>query len=95
MQLFPAALTFLYAAMARLRRDERGNVLIVLGLSLIPLTFAVGFAIDYIRAEKMQTKLDAIADSAALVAVSPAYLSQTDAVAAAAARPSSPPWPRG
>lgn len=86
MQLFPAALTFLYAAMARLRRDERGNVLIVLGLSLIPLTFAVGFAIDYIRAEKMQTKLDAIADSAALVAVSPAYLSQTDAVAAAAAQ---------
>ncbi|WP_206240986.1 TadE/TadG family type IV pilus assembly protein [Novosphingobium terrae] len=71
---------------ARLCRDEGGNVLILLGLSLIPLTFAVGFAVDYVRAERMQTKLNAIADSAALVAVSPAYISKTDAVAAAAAQ---------
>jgi Flp pilus assembly protein TadG len=71
--------------LARLRGDAGGNVLLILGLSLIPLTFAVGFAIDYVRAEKMQTKLNAIADSAALLAVSPAYIAQTDAVAAAAA----------
>jgi Flp pilus assembly protein TadG len=76
----------LYRAMIHLLRDRRGNVLVMLGLSLIPLTFAVGFAIDYVRAERMQTKLNAIADSAALLAVSPAYISQTDAVAAAAAK---------
>lgn len=72
--------------LSHLLRHSGGNVLMLLGLSLIPLTFAVGFAVDYVRAERMQTKLNAIADSAALLAVSPAYLGQSDTVAAAAAQ---------
>ncbi|HWU04006.1 MAG TPA: pilus assembly protein TadG-related protein, partial [Novosphingobium sp.] len=72
--------------MRRLRRDTGGNMMIIMGLSAVPLIFAVGFGIDYSRAQKMQTKLTAIADSAALLAVSPVYLGKTDDVAAAAAQ---------
>ena len=59
--------------LARLRslfRDDRGNVLMILGFAILPLTFATGMGIDYARAMKMQTALDAIADASALVAVS-------------------------
>jgi Flp pilus assembly protein TadG len=52
---------------------------------LLPLTFAVGFGLDYGRALRAQTKLNAIADSAALMAVSPAMMAQSDSAAASAA----------
>ena len=62
-------------------RNDRGNVLMILGFSIIPMTFAVGMGIDYARAEKMQTQLDAIADAAALVAVSKQVMPLPDASA--------------
>jgi len=68
-----------------LARDTRGNVLMIMGFMIVPLVFAVGFGLDYGRAEQMQTKLNALADSAALVAVSPSMMGQTDATAVAAA----------
>lgn len=70
----------------RLSRDRRGNVLMMMGLFLVPVMFAVGFGLDYGRAERSQTKLNAVADAAALLAVSPAMLQQTDSVAANAAQ---------
>lgn len=73
------------AAISALLRDRRGNVLMMMGLLIIPLVFAVGFGLDYGRAMRAETKLDAIADSAALLAVSPAMMGQTDAQAVAAA----------
>ena len=65
----------------RLRRDKRGNVFMMMGFALIPLTFATGMGIDYARAMKTQTKLNAVADAAALTAVSKSVMPLTDAQA--------------
>ncbi|HEY6869902.1 MAG TPA: pilus assembly protein TadG-related protein, partial [Novosphingobium sp.] len=59
-------------------RDRSGNILIVTGLAIIPLVFAVGFGIDYSRAMRLQTKLNAAADAAALAAVTSAMMQVTD-----------------
>lgn len=63
---------------ARLRRDRSGNILIATGLAIIPMVFAVGFGIDYSRAMRLQTKLNAAADAAALAAVTSAMMQVTD-----------------
>jgi Flp pilus assembly protein TadG len=70
----------------RLRADRRGATLVIVGFAIIPLTIAVGMAIDYGRAARMQTKLNAIADSAALAAVTTPMMSQSSAAACLAAR---------
>lgn len=49
--------------------DERGSVAIIFALALIPLTLAVGAAVDYSLAARIKAKLDAAADAAALAAV--------------------------
>ena len=67
----------------RLRRDTRGNVLMIFAFAVIPLTFATGMGIDYARAMKAQTKLNAVADAAALTAVSKTVMPLPDATAAA------------
>ncbi|NBC36946.1 hypothetical protein GTZ99_10295 [Novosphingobium sp. FSY-8] len=54
----------------RLRDDTSGNVLMIAAGVLIPLTFAVGFGVDYARVMKVKSQFDAAADSAALIAVS-------------------------
>lgn len=63
----------------RLRTDRRGNVLMLMGFSVIPLTLASGISIDYARAARLQTKLNAAADAAALMAVSKPLMTQTNA----------------
>ncbi|WP_454883915.1 TadE/TadG family type IV pilus assembly protein [Sphingomonas oryzagri] len=70
----------------RLCRDRRGNILMITGLSLIPLSFAVGMGIDYSRAMRLQTKLNAAADAAALSAVTNTMMGQSSAVACATAK---------
>ncbi|MBU6266025.1 MAG: hypothetical protein KGN34_00710 [Sphingomonadales bacterium] len=72
-------------AFRRLRADRRGNVLMMTAFALLPLTFAVGFGIDYARASRFQTKLNAAADAAALAAVTPQAITQSDSVAQSAA----------
>jgi Flp pilus assembly protein TadG len=66
-------LQFLVGATRRLsrrfKRDQRGNVLLLTGLAILILTFATGMGIDYSRAMRLQTKLNAAADAAALAAV--------------------------
>ncbi|USI72210.1 TadE/TadG family type IV pilus assembly protein [Sphingomonas morindae] len=71
--------------LARAARSDRGNVLMITGFSLLPLTFAAGMGIDYARAMKAQTKLNAIADAAALTAVSKPAMAITDDLAGATA----------
>ncbi len=54
----------------RLHGDRRGNVMLLFGLALIPLVFATGMGIDYGKAMRLQTQMEAAADAAALAAVS-------------------------
>jgi len=68
-----------------LLRSEGGNVLMMMGFAIIPLTLAIGFGVDYSRAERLQTQLNAIADGAALAAVDPQLLCQSSAASNAAA----------
>jgi len=57
----------------------------LMGFLIIPLTFAVGFGVDYARAKSLQTHLNAAADAAALAAVSPAMILQSHDTSVAAA----------
>lgn len=70
----------------RLRRDKRGNVMLLFGLALVPLVFATGMGIDYGRAMRLQTQMEAAADAAALAAVSQQALNWTPANATTTAR---------
>ncbi|WP_085810785.1 TadE/TadG family type IV pilus assembly protein [Sphingomonas sp. TZW2008] len=70
----------------RLRHDRRGATLMIFAFTVIPLCFTIGMGVDYARAMKSQTKLNAVADAAALVAVSKLVLTQSDAAAAAYAQ---------
>lgn len=65
---------------ARFVADREGNILIMTGLIIIPLLLAVGFGLDYSHAMKMQTRLDADADAAALSAVSGTAIGQSSGV---------------
>ena len=69
----------------RLKADERGGVLMIMGFALIPLTFAVGFGVDYARAMSLRTQLDAAADAAALAAVAPSMILQSNTASTSAA----------
>lgn len=69
----------------RLMREERGNVLMIVGLSIIPLTFATGMAVDYTQAMRLQTRLNAAADAAALSGVTQTAMTQTNGTACATA----------
>ncbi len=69
----------------RLWGDRDGSILIMLAIGLPAIVFATGFGIDFSRAENAQTQLNAIADAAALAAVDPSMILQSDSVASAAA----------
>lgn len=71
---------------ARLKADQKGGVLMIMGFAVIPLTFAVGFGVDYSRAMSLQTHLNAAADAAALAAVSPSMILQSNSASTSAAR---------
>lgn len=68
-----------------LSEDRRGNVLMILALSIMPLTLCTGAAIDYASAARLQTKLNAAADAAALAAVTQPMMTKSDAEAKTAA----------
>jgi hypothetical protein len=57
----------------------------IMGFSVIPLTFLVGFGVDYSRAMSLQTHLNAAADAAALAAVAPAMILQSNGASTSAA----------
>src|SRR5580704_12234949 len=51
------------------RRDEGGAMALFAGLTAVPIIFAVGAGVDYSSANMAKSRLDAIADAAALAAV--------------------------
>src|SRR5689334_21252409 len=51
---------------ARFRRDRTGMVVQVFGLTLLPLVFAAGAAIDYSFASRLSAQLQAASDTAVL-----------------------------
>lgn len=71
---------------SRLLREERANVLMLAAFAMLPLVFVTGMGIDYAHAMKLQTRLSAAADSAALAAVAQPVMAATPAQAAAIAR---------
>lgn len=70
----------------RLLHEKRGNVFMMTGFAIIPLVGATGMGIDYARASRVDTKLSAAADAAALAAVSETMLLKSDVEAEAYAR---------
>jgi Flp pilus assembly protein TadG len=65
----------------RLLRNRRGNVAMMYALVAPVLVFAGGAAIDYGRAAQIHTKLNAAADAAALAALTPSMLQQSNQTA--------------
>lgn len=76
----------LLAVLRRLCRDRGGNVLVLTALVLMPLIALVGMTLDYASAARLQTKLGAAGDAAALSAVTTPMLSQSIQGACNAAR---------
>src|SRR5579872_3683835 len=66
--------------------DRSGNTAILFGLSLIPIAFLIGLALDFSAAADKRLRLNAAADAAALSAVTPAAMNQTIAQAQTAAQ---------
>lgn len=61
----------------RFNSDESGSVATVFAIALVPITLAVGAAVDYSQANNMKSKLQAALD-AAILATAKASSSQTD-----------------
>jgi Flp pilus assembly protein TadG len=57
--------------------NRKANVAITFALAMIPMVYLTGMSIDYVSATRKQAKLNAIADSAVLAALTPAMLQQT------------------
>jgi len=65
--------------------DQRGSFSVIFALTIIPILIATGMAIDYSTAGRNKSKLNAVADAAALAAVTPSMMSQSNAAATTAA----------
>ena len=61
----------------RFRRHEGGTMALFMGLATVPIIFAVGAGIDYSTANMAKSKLDAVADAAALSAVDHSEINDT------------------
>jgi Flp pilus assembly protein TadG len=73
------------AALSRFAADRKGGVAMMFGLTLPPMVFLAGMGIDYTSANERKAILDAAADAAALVAVTPAMMAQPSSASIAAA----------
>jgi Flp pilus assembly protein TadG len=72
--------------LCRFARDRRANVAIIFAITIVPIIFLLGMTLDFTQALRKKEQLDAAADAAAIAAVRPAMLMQSDAVASATAR---------
>jgi Flp pilus assembly protein TadG len=70
---------------SRYIRGTRGNVAIIFGLSLVPMTFLVGMGVDYTSAALRDEQLAAAADAAALAAVTTSMMTKADSASITAA----------
>ena len=82
----PMGEVMLRISMRRFTRDRLGNVAMIFALSIIPIIFFAGMGLDFAAATQKRVKLNAAADAAALAAVAPGMMSQSDASAIAAAQ---------
>ena len=69
----------------RFLRSRNGNIAVIFAVMMVPLIFLLGMTLDFTQALRKKEQLDAAADAAAIAAVRPAMLVQTDAVAIATA----------
>jgi Flp pilus assembly protein TadG len=70
----------------RFIRNREGNTAIMFAVAMLPLMYLTGMTVDYVRAATLRTKLNALADTAALAAVTPSMLSQGDSASTAIAQ---------
>jgi Flp pilus assembly protein TadG len=70
----------------RFRHDEGGAMALFAGLSAVPIMFAVGAGMDYSTASMAKTKLQAVADAAALAAVDHTAITGSSSAAQATAQ---------
>ena len=56
--------------LGRFRRDQRGSIALLYGITLVPLIIAVGCAVDYSRATNLRAALQGAADAASVASVS-------------------------
>jgi Flp pilus assembly protein TadG len=79
----PQRRRFWVKVMLRLLRrfvgNREANVAVIFALMMIPTIYLLGMALDYTQALRKREQLDAAADAAAIAAVRPAMLTQTDA----------------
>jgi len=73
-------------ALRRLLHDRSGTVAATFALAIIPAVYLVGVGVDYSKSAQRRQQLNALADSAALAAVTPAIMAQGDAQSIAAAQ---------
>ncbi|MDA9424760.1 MULTISPECIES: TadE/TadG family type IV pilus assembly protein [Bradyrhizobium] len=59
-------------------RDRKANVAVIFALTMVPIIFLLGMTLDYTLALRKREQLNAAADAAAIAAVRPAMLTQTD-----------------
>ncbi len=76
----------LIPALKALWRDRRGNMLMIFAFSVVPIAFATGMGIDYTGAMRLQTRLNAVTDAAALAGVTSPMMKQKVDKACMAAR---------
>jgi Flp pilus assembly protein TadG len=61
--------------------DRKANVAVIFAITIVPIIFLLGMTLDFTQALRKKEQLDAAADAAAIAAVRPAMLTQTDTVA--------------
>jgi Flp pilus assembly protein TadG len=66
-----------FAEATRFRRNEGGTMALFVALAAIPIIFSVGAGVDYSTANMAKTKLQAVADAAALSAVDHTEITDT------------------
>ena len=68
----------LRAWLYRFARDRKANVAVITALVMVPIIFLLGMTLDFTQAMRKKEQLDAAADAAAIAAVRPAMLLQTN-----------------
>jgi Flp pilus assembly protein TadG len=58
------------ALLARFRRDNKANIAVIFGIAVIPVLTAVGAAVDYSMATRMQAHMQSAADAASVASIS-------------------------
>jgi Flp pilus assembly protein TadG len=74
------------AILRRLAGDAKGNVGVIFVMAATPLVFLAGAGVDYTTAVMREDQLNAVADAAALAALRPALMAQSDDSSVAQAR---------